>query len=99
MEMRAHSAYSESDYDIHFWRTKSGLEVDFILGNGDVALEVKGTDRVDNRDIKPILAFTREYSPRLSLMVCNERTKRIHGGITIIPWREFLQDLWGGRII
>jgi hypothetical protein len=25
--------------------------------------------------------------------------KRVHRGITVIPWREFLQDLWGGEII
>jgi uncharacterized protein len=32
MELLAHRAYRELDYDITFWRTKSGLEVDFILG-------------------------------------------------------------------
>jgi predicted AAA+ superfamily ATPase len=33
------------------WRTKSGLEVDFVLGEGEVALEVKGTSRVDPSDL------------------------------------------------
>lgn len=32
MEMVAHSSYSELDYEINFWRTRSGLEVDFVLG-------------------------------------------------------------------
>lgn len=99
MELRAYSSYSESDYDINFWRTKSGLEVDFILGNGEVAIEVKGTNRVDKRDIKPIIAFKEEYSPRLSLIVCNEKIRRVHEGIVIIPWREFLYELWSGKII
>ena len=99
LEMQAHSSYSELGYDIRFWRTKSGLEVDFILGDADVAVEVKGADRVDNRDFKPLSAFIDEYSPRQTYMVCNEKTRRIHNGVTVIPWREFLNDLWDGKII
>jgi predicted AAA+ superfamily ATPase len=99
MEIYAHSSYSEVNYDINFWRTKSGLEVDFILGRGEVVIEVKGTSRVDNRDFNALGTFTAEYSPRKSFMVCNEKTKRVHRGITVIPWREFLQDLWAGEII
>jgi predicted AAA+ superfamily ATPase len=38
MEIVAHSSYNELDYEIHFWRTKSGLEVDFVLGKGEVAI-------------------------------------------------------------
>ncbi len=26
----------------NFWRTKTGLEVDFVLGEGEVAIETKG---------------------------------------------------------
>lgn len=99
MEIYAHSSYSEANYDINFWRTKSGLEVDFILGRGEVAIEVKGTSRVDNRDFNALGTFIQEYSPRKTFMVCNEKTKRIHKGITVIPWKEFLQNLWSGEII
>ena len=55
----AHASYSELDYAVQFWRTKSGLEVDFVLGEGEVAIEVKGTSRVDNRDLRPLVAFNR----------------------------------------
>jgi predicted AAA+ superfamily ATPase len=99
MEIYAHSSYSEVNYDINFWRTKSGLEVDFILGRGEVAIEVKGTSRVDNRDFNALGTFIQEYSPQKAFMVCNEKTKRVHKGITVISWREFLQDLWYGEII
>jgi len=99
MQIVAHSSYKELDYGINFWRTKSGLEVDFILGRGEVAIEVKGTSRVDTRDLKPLYAFTEEYSPRKAIVVCNERARRIHGDITIVPWKEFLYDLWEGDII
>jgi predicted AAA+ superfamily ATPase len=73
MEIVAHNSYNELDYDINFWRTKSGLEVDFVLGGGEVAIEVKGASRIENRDVRPLTAFIEEYSPRVAVVVCNER--------------------------
>jgi predicted AAA+ superfamily ATPase len=35
MELTAYNSYHEIDYEINFWRTKSGLEVDFVLGFGE----------------------------------------------------------------
>lgn len=99
MEMAAHRSYTGLDYEINFWRTKSGVEVDFVLGNGEVAIEVKGTARIDRRDLRSLIAFTEEYSPRKALVVCNEREERIHGAIRIMPFRNFLRDLWEGKII
>ena len=99
MEIRAHSSYSELNYDINFWRTKSGQEVDFILGRGQAAIEIKGSNRIDTRDFKPLLTFIEGYSPKHAFIVCNENTRRIHRGVTVIPWREFLHDLWAGKVI
>ncbi len=99
MELVAHSSYNDLDYEINFWRTKSGLEVDFVLGRGEVALEIKGTSRVDQRDLRSLTTFAKEYSPKKALVVCNEREERLHGNIRILPWRRFLENLWGGKII
>ena len=99
MEIRAHSSLRELNYDINFWRTKSGLEVDFVLGRGEVAIEVKGAHRVDRKELRPLMAFREEYAPRATLVVCNEKVERIHDGIRIMPWRVFLADLWAGKII
>ena len=70
-----------------------------MLGGGEVAIEVKGSDRVDNRELRPLKAFVQEFSPKLALVVCNEREERIVDQICIVPWRQFLADLWEGRII
>lgn len=99
MELVAHRAYRELDYAVNFWRTKSGLEVDFILGQGQVAIEVKGTSRVDSPDLRPLKTFLQEYRPAKALVVCNERAPRVHEDILILPWREFLKMLWSGELI
>lgn len=99
MELIAYRSYTESDFSIHFWRTKSGLEVDFILGAGEVALEVKGTSRVNSSDLRPLKAFVEEHRPAKALVVCNEKAARVTDKIRILPWRDFLSDLWEGKIM
>lgn len=99
MELSAHRSYRELHYEIDFWRTKTGLEVDFILAGGEVAVEVKGAGRVDNNDLKPIRAFIEEHKPGLAIVVSNEKRERKAGEVTILPWRVFLERLWGGEII
>ena len=98
-ELLAHRSYQELDYEINFWRTKSGQEVDFILDNGTVAIEIKGTNRVDRRDLNGLLAFVNEFIPKKAFIVCNEKEERLFKKMRIIPWRNFLRLLWSGEII
>ncbi len=99
LEMLAHSSYHEIDYSINFWRTKSGQEVDFVLGGGEVAVEVKGSAIVDKRSLRSMKTFIELYKPRQAIVVCNEKEERVHSGIRVIPWRLFLQQLWKDEII
>lgn len=99
MELAAHASYRELAYDICFWRTKSGAEVDFVLGDGEVAIEVKGTSRVDDRDLRSLALFSETHGPRRSVVVCNEPDERLVRGVRILPWRRFFEELWSGRII
>lgn len=99
MELRAHSAYKDLDYPIQYWRTKSGLEVDFVLGAGEVAIEVKGSSQVDARDLRSLARFVEEYSPKRAIVVCNETRERVRDGMKIMPWAKFLKELWSGAIV
>jgi len=40
-----------------------------------------------------------DYAPRKALVVCNEKEKRVHENIEILPWRIFLEELWDGEVI
>lgn len=99
IEIVAHASYNELNYPISYWRTKSGLEVDFVLAGGEVSIEVKGQSRVENRDLRPLAAFMDEYRPKKALVVCNEKEERVVGKIRILPWRRFLEELWEGGLI
>lgn len=99
MELLAHRSYRELDHEVRFWRTKTGLEVDYVLGPGEIAIEVKGGRRIDSAEFRPLEAFVEEHHPRLALLVCNETRPRKHGNVRVLPWREFLDQLWGGQIV
>lgn len=98
-ELYAHSNYSERNYTISYWRTTSQIEVDFILGNHQVAIEVKGTDTVQSRHLKGLKAFSEEYEVKKLIVVSNDPLERMVGNIIVLPWRIFLQKLWDGAII
>ncbi len=98
-EIIAHSHYSGREYPISYWRTASGFEVDFILGDRDVALEVKGVAEVHSHHLRSMNAFQEEYKPKKEIVVSLDARPRTVNGITIMPWKIFLDDLWAGLII
>lgn len=99
MEINAHRHYSQKNYDISFWRTSTKLEVDFIVGENELAVEVKSTDKVQSSHIKNLRAFSEEYTVKHSIVVCNEIYPRLVGNVLILPWREFLRRLWADELI
>ncbi len=98
-EIYAHSHYSGIDYPIYYWRTASQIEIDFVLGDHEVAVEVKATDNANPRHLKGLKSFAEEYALRKSILVSNDPFPRKIGDILILPWKTFLQQLWAGEII
>jgi predicted AAA+ superfamily ATPase len=98
MEVLAHSAYSEINYPVNYWRTASNLEVDLILGN-EVAVEVKSTDRVGDKHLKGLRAFKQEYSAQTILVSRDPAPRKTGDDILILPWQEFLDRLWSNEIL
>lgn len=104
MELMAYRGINQYDYAINYWRTKSFLEVDFILNKNEIAVEVKISDRIDKTDIKGLLSFVERYQPKKAYVVCQVPRPRkiaVTNGtdIYIVPWKIFIKDLWSGKII
>ncbi len=100
MELSAHARYSEKNYPISYWRTSTGLEVDFVLGEHEVAVEVKSTTMVTDRHLNGLRALRADCAPRRSIAVSMDpRPRRTQDGIDILPWADFLGRLWGGNLL
>ena len=100
MEVTAHSSYSGLKYPVAYWRTASQIEVDFVLGDHEVALEVKGVEAAQEQHARGLRAFSEEYATKRRILVtCDTRSRRLEDGIDVLPWKEFLQQLWAGHIM
>jgi len=98
-EIYAHSRYSDNEYPIYYWRTASQLEIDFILGYHEVAIEVKATEQANVRHLKGLKAFAEEYNVKKLILISNDPLPRLVENILILPWKVFLERLWNGEII
>ncbi len=104
MELTAYRGINDFNFEICYWRTKTGLEVDFILGQGEIAIEVKISDNVRKNDLQGLLAFIEEHKPKQAIVVSLDPKPRkliIAKGIEILilPYNDFLTKLWGNDIV
>jgi predicted AAA+ superfamily ATPase len=98
-EIYAHSRYSDNGYPIYYWRTASQLEIDFVLGDHEVAIEVKATEQASGRHLRGLKAFTEEYTVKKAILISNDPLPRLVDNILILPWKVFLDRLWASEII
>lgn len=98
-EIYSYSHYSDRNFPLTYWRTASQIEVDFILGDHEVAVEVKSASLVNPRHLKGLKSFAEEYKVRLLIIVSTDPYPRKIDNIMILPWKVFLEKLWGGEII
>lgn len=99
MEIKAYLGLNELDLPINYWRSKSGLEVDFVLNQGQTAIEVKISEDPHLGDLKGLRAFCEEHRPAHALVVCQvDRPRKVEianqQSILMLPWRQFLDMLW-----
>ncbi|MBI2603884.1 MAG: ATP-binding protein [Deltaproteobacteria bacterium] len=103
MELWAYIKYHKPREEICYWRTKTGLEVDFVTCEGKVAIEVKVSDSPSRKDLHGLSAYLKDYKNAKGLIVCPEARKRVidfnHAKATLVSWHEFTSNLWDGQIL
>ncbi|MFC1582872.1 ATP-binding protein [Planctomycetota bacterium] len=99
-ELSAHSRYTEVFYDISYWRLSSGAEVDFILGQTEAAIEVKGKEQISSHDLRGLRSLKEEYpGVKQRIVVSLEKAaRRTSDDILILPYQEFIDRLWNGSL-
>jgi predicted AAA+ superfamily ATPase len=94
-ELRAINDYRELGYEVHFWRTKHGLEVDFVLygPRGLIGIEIKRARNINPRDLRALREFQADYPEARCMLVYGGEQPLFIGGIRIIPVRDALRSL------
>ncbi|MHB0875207.1 MAG: ATP-binding protein [Anaerolineae bacterium] len=75
---------------IHYWRTRSGQEVDFVVEQGHraIAIEVKLASRVGYGDVTSLRAFLDDHPGAAGGLVvyCGDEVRRLGEKIVAVPW-------------
>jgi predicted AAA+ superfamily ATPase len=91
-ELKAFADYHQIT-NLHYWRSKSQFEVDFIL-DLRVAIEVKAKANVTAKDLRGLKALREEGLFDRYIVVTMEDRARWVDEIELLPWADFLDQLW-----
>ena len=98
-EIIAYLGYTDSEEALTYWHTYSGYEVDAILGDARVAIEFKSSTEVQSRHLKGLKAFQEEHPDARLIIVSLDVAPRQLNGVEVLPVKQFLHELWEGRIV
>jgi predicted AAA+ superfamily ATPase len=96
--LRAWIAYANEDFALCYWRTRAGVEVDFIVygAGGFWAIEVKNTATVRSQDLRGLRSFRQDYPECRPIYVYRGDARLLIDGILCAPGQEFLANLRPG---
>jgi predicted AAA+ superfamily ATPase len=93
--LRSWCAYRQVPCDLYFWRTRAGLEVDFILYGKDTfyAIEVKNSAVIRSRMLNGLVAFKEEYPEAQTCLLYRGQERVRIKDIICMPVNDFLVQL------
>jgi predicted AAA+ superfamily ATPase len=97
-ELVAYIRYNHKKETLSYWRTHTGVEVDAVIGDAQVAIEIKSTNNIQNKHLKGLKSFVSDYPHARPIVVSLDKLTRKTDGIEIMYVHHFLEALWKGNI-
>lgn len=100
-ELKCYKSYVKNDLDLSYWALTTGVEVDFILNDMEIAIEVKSSDKITSDHLKNLRELKKDYPKIKSRFVVSleKHIRTTDDGVTVLPYQEFIRRLWAGEII
>ena len=97
--LRAWNDHSGQRHTLHFWRTRTGSEVDFVIYGEDelAAIEVKNAASLSGRDLQALKAFSTDYPEARTLLLYRGHEQFLRDGVLCMPCERFLSALRPGQ--
>jgi predicted AAA+ superfamily ATPase len=93
--LRAWCDYSGGNHQLHYWQTRSKVEVDFVVygESGLHAIEVKNSAQVRPEDLRGLKNFGEDFPESRRWLLYRGRERLLRDGILCVPCEEFLLQL------
>lgn len=94
-ELSAINDYYNYEYNLYYWRTSNGVEVDFILygPKGLLAFEIKRSSRISKKDLNGLRLFANDYPEAKLYMLYGGSRQEYVNNISILPVEKALKEL------
>ncbi|OGL90205.1 ATPase [Candidatus Uhrbacteria bacterium RIFCSPLOWO2_12_FULL_46_10] len=94
-EVRAINHYYQFGYEIFFWRTANGQEVDLVLygPRGIIGIEIKRSARITDEMFKGLNVFMKDYPMARAYFLTGGDRDGWEGNIRVLPVEKFLRQL------
>ena len=90
------SRYRYPDWRLFYLRTGAGVEIDVVIerpGMPAALIEIKSSDRIDERDVRGLARFIGDFTSPLALCISRDPTRMRTDGVLCLHWREALEEL------
>ena len=99
-ELAAFVSYRSRDGALSYWRLAGGTEVDFVLGDMDLAVEAKASPRIGRQHMKGLRSLVQDHPGvgRRVVVSLEPRARTTDDGIEVLPPETFVRRLWSGDL-
>ena len=93
-QITAFIEYKRLDYQLHYWRTNHGAEVDLLICRGNrilYAIEIKSSQNIAKESLTGLNSFIQD-NPNVPAYVlgANQNRRKLENAATIMNWDEFI---------
>ena len=84
------------DWRLYYLQTGAGVEIDLVIerpGMPVALIEIKSSDRIEERDTRGLARFAGDFAGPLALCISRDRARMQIGGVLCLHWRGALQEL------
>lgn len=99
--LRAWRDYTDEKIKLYYWRTKNGVEVDFVIYSDRYffAIEVKNHQIIHAKDLRHLKTFCQIYPEATPILLYRGKDRLKIDGVLCYPITEFLMRLKPGILI
>ncbi len=96
-EIFRRNVYEAADFELSYLATADGAEIDLIIKRpgGEMCLvEIKSTDKVDERHAKGLLAFANDFPKAELLLLSQDNIPQKFSRVQALPWQMGIEHLF-----
>lgn len=96
-EIYRRSIYEASDFELSYLATADGAEIDLVVkrpGKAICLIEIKSTNKIDERHAKGLLAFAKDFPDAEMLLLSQDSISQQFGRVRALPWQRGIEQIF-----